>query len=278
MKSKKLFVLLHLLMLCIISCKTYTVAPESFKKQVIESNDNTSSSFKNSIFDAYYLEFLSVNDKEGNPFEMKNTPAVEMRVTLKNKKRKIMYLNTVRLENDSLKGHISMLLGLKTKVAFSDITKIEIQDGGKNFQPLEPTKDELITENAIKLLDNRGELLERLSFDIDTIHFEAGKFNSLFYVKGVIKDNPNQLFFIYYLNNSALELINIKEEILNIEQSYWTTDLFVENNKVFLEQTFYFTTKNGELVKQKNSKKNKYFKTPFLEKLAFEIYREIENR
>jgi hypothetical protein len=42
-------------------------------------------------------------------------------------------LDTVTLENDTLKGEKSRLLGIKDKVPFNEIAKIEVQDGGKKY-------------------------------------------------------------------------------------------------------------------------------------------------
>lgn len=126
-----------------ISCTTYTVLPTDFKKQVIESNsdiqkdakvNNPISPFSKIEYKANSLDYLSVYNKNGSPSSIKNSPAVEMRVTLKNGKRKIFYLDTVTIENDTLKGEKSRILHIKDKVAFSDIVKIEVQDGGKKYR------------------------------------------------------------------------------------------------------------------------------------------------
>ena len=131
------------LLLLMISCKTYTISPESFKEQFVKSGQNKSKEVRtnnplSSVFDFKYLandiKYLNVYDKNGTIFFMQNSPSVEMRVTLKNGKRKYFYFDTVTLENDTLKGGKSRILsGLENKIPFNDIVKIEIQDGGKNY-------------------------------------------------------------------------------------------------------------------------------------------------
>jgi hypothetical protein len=130
------------LVLLLISCKTYTISPENFKKQIIDSNannlkdakvNNPLSQFSSIEYKANNLKYLNVYDKKGSLSFMQNSPSVEMRVTLKNGKRKIFYLDTVTLENDTLKGEKSRLLGIKDKVSFNEIAKIEVQDGGKKY-------------------------------------------------------------------------------------------------------------------------------------------------
>ncbi|MCF6130708.1 hypothetical protein [Flavobacterium wongokense] len=140
MKTKLSLLALVLLM---ASCKTYTIEPEKFKKQLIESNANTLKDvkvnnpltpFSKIEYKANSLKYLNVYDKNGQLSFMENSPSVEMRVTLKDGKRKILYLDTVTLENDTLKGEKSRILGLKSKIPFNDIVKIEVQDGGKKYQ------------------------------------------------------------------------------------------------------------------------------------------------
>lgn len=130
-----------LLLLVLVSCKTYTVAPDSFKKQLIDSNANTLkdvkvnnpiAAFSKIEYQANSLKYLNVY-KDGKLAFMQNSPSVELRVTLANGKRKVFFLDTVTLENDTLKGEKSRILGLKDKVPFNQVVKIEVQDGGKNY-------------------------------------------------------------------------------------------------------------------------------------------------
>jgi PhoPQ-activated pathogenicity-related protein len=92
MKAKLSLLTLVLLM---ISCKTYTISPENFKKQIIDSNannlkdakvNNPLSQFSSIEYKANSLKYLNVYDKKGSLSFMQNSPSVEMRVTLKNGK------------------------------------------------------------------------------------------------------------------------------------------------------------------------------------------------
>ena len=140
MKTKLSLITLLVLM---VSCKTYTVPPENFKKQIVESNannlndvkvNNPISQFSTINYKANSLKYLNVYNKDGSLSFIQNSPSIEIRVTLKNGKRKIFYLDTVTLENDTLKGEKSRILGIKDKTPFSDIVKIEVQDGGKKYE------------------------------------------------------------------------------------------------------------------------------------------------
>ena len=129
--------------LFIFSCSTYVVTPDNFKKQLTENNSNQMKEvkLKNPInqlltikYQANSLKYINVYDKKGTLKFIQNSPAIEMRVTLKNGKRKIFYLDTVTLENDTLKGSKSKILNLKNQVPFDEVVKIEIQDGGKKYE------------------------------------------------------------------------------------------------------------------------------------------------
>lgn len=130
------------LLLLVVSCKTYTISPENFRKQFVEDNANTLKDARvnnplTSLTDIKYqantLKYLNVYDKNGQLNFIRNSPSTEIRVTLNNGSKKIFFLDTVVIENDTLKGSKSRLLGIKDKVPFNTIVKIEVQDGQKNY-------------------------------------------------------------------------------------------------------------------------------------------------
>ena len=145
MKNNRMKIKLSLLALLflLMSCKTYTVTPESFKKQLMEDNANNLKDVKvnnpllkfSSIkYQANSLRYLNVYNKDGIITFIPNSPSVEIRITRKDGKKKIFYLDTVTLENDTLKGEKSRILRIKDNVPFNDISKIEVQDSGKKYQ------------------------------------------------------------------------------------------------------------------------------------------------
>jgi len=128
-----------LLLIFCAACKTYTVDPESFRQQLknakmreVTINDPILGG--TITYSANSLRGISVIDKKGNPFYLGNSPSIEMRVTQKNGKRRIVYFDTVELRNDTLYGRGAKLLNVAyRKIPFDSIVKIEIQDGGKNY-------------------------------------------------------------------------------------------------------------------------------------------------
>ncbi len=142
MKQLNFFTLL-IFILTIFGCKSYTVPVDSFQEQMIKGNNanlkkveinNPLIGFNDNI--KYYSNSLSginVFDKKGNMLYLENSPSIEMRVTLKNEKKRIFYFDTVYIENDSLKGSQSRFIPKIREIAIKDIVKIELQDGGKKF-------------------------------------------------------------------------------------------------------------------------------------------------
>ena len=135
-------------MICLIfvSCKTYTIEPLSFKEQLLKVDPESMKSDENSkvrvgltnvkfSYKSNKISYIKVVDKKGEKDIIANSPAIEMRVTLKNNKKYHFYFDTVYLQNDTLIGGKSRFMpNLVTKIPFDEIFKIEVQDGGKNMK------------------------------------------------------------------------------------------------------------------------------------------------
>lgn len=135
MKSR--FIIL-IICLSFFSCKTYTISPEDFKQQFgsINYDSSTSKTISGTIhYNGFQIKKINVIDKNGKTQTLENLPSLEMRVTLKNSKRKILYFDSMKLEKDTLMGHKSRFLpNLITKIPFNEVAKIEIQESGKKIQ------------------------------------------------------------------------------------------------------------------------------------------------
>lgn len=276
------------LLLLLISCKTYTISPENFQEQIVNSdkNDLKSSDIKDSLqntkkqYQAYKLDYLTVNDKKGKNFQLPNSPSVEMRVTLNNGKRKIFYLDTVILENDTLKGLKSKILGFKNEVAFDDIIKIEVQDGKKNVGNY-ISKEDLISEKSHKTfknnIDNESDYFE---FKLDTISIEGSKFESLYYTKCKFENSNTELKIIFTKNNGKLELITTQETSPFEKNVTWINTFFIENKKIFSNKSFVSKNENStsenKTLDYKKFKFNKSLDTKFLKKFILDLFDKIE--
>jgi len=123
------------------SCKTYTIPVDSFKKQLngIEPSDFKKVYIDGAIYGSYMatpIEKIQCIDKNGNPYELTNSPAIEIRFTYGEKSRKTtFYFDTILLTDSVVIGHRSRLISSLTKeIPINSITKIEIQNGGKKIR------------------------------------------------------------------------------------------------------------------------------------------------
>ncbi len=129
-------------LLLVFSCRTYTISTSSFREQMIKakSENMTEVEINNPLFyrnircSSNNIDQLIVKDKTGNKICMNNSPSIELRVTYRNGKKFHFYFDTVILENDTLKGGRSRFAqNLTQSIPLDSIVKIEVQDGGKNF-------------------------------------------------------------------------------------------------------------------------------------------------
>ena len=89
----------------------------------------------NKSYNSNQIKNIYVVDKNGNKKIIVNSPAIEIKVTLKNNKKYHFYFDTVVLQNDTLTGGRSRFMPkLVKKIPFDSIVKIEVQDGGKNMK------------------------------------------------------------------------------------------------------------------------------------------------
>ncbi len=123
----------------IFSFKTYTISPESLKaqlKDVKRKDVEINNPFDNLDSVKYFannIKKIEVVDKNGKKLRLENSPSLEIRFKLEDKKKFTLYFDTIFIENNILSGDRSRFLGLKKEIEFDKIVKIEIQDGRKNL-------------------------------------------------------------------------------------------------------------------------------------------------
>lgn len=125
-----------------LGLEIYTVTLESLKEQFgnmmnLEWKEVKVKNPKGfiSTYKTFPIETIKCKNDQGKEIILKIKPSIEMRITYANNKKTIFYLDRIRVENNTIFGHQSRLLGFITKeIHFRDISKIEIQDGRKNFK------------------------------------------------------------------------------------------------------------------------------------------------
>lgn len=130
-----------LLAISAASCKTYTIPVDSFKQQ-FDPSVATSNRTVTTVgpwrgrysYRTLNVDSIRVVDKKGNIAWLKSGPSLEMRVTQFGSKRTVFFFDLTRFDGDTLEGSISRLIPTwKKKIPISTISKIEIQNGGKNY-------------------------------------------------------------------------------------------------------------------------------------------------
>ncbi len=119
-------------------CKTYHITPESLREQ-LQGTEPTVVRTQGPVFEVHTykangIRMIHCTDKEGRPVELPNGPSIEARITMRSGKRNTMYFDRIELRNDTLLGHPSRFAPtLEVRIPFSDIVKVEVQNGGKRF-------------------------------------------------------------------------------------------------------------------------------------------------
>lgn len=124
------------------SCSTYFIPVESLKAQFsgIDSTRMISVNVVGPIGEKYrYLAnpitTIKCIDKKNNPVALRNGPSIEMRVTEKSNRKTIFYFDRIFVNNSFLIGVQSRFVPSITKtIPLNDISRIEVQDGKKNFR------------------------------------------------------------------------------------------------------------------------------------------------
>ncbi len=128
--------------LCLCSCVSYYISTESLKQQLasVDSTKLKAVTVKGPMGEKYnYLsngiETINCTDKSGTAMIFDNSPSIEARVTQQSGKKTIFYFDRLFISDSTLLGVRSRFISaIRKEIKLSDIKKIEIQDGGKNFR------------------------------------------------------------------------------------------------------------------------------------------------
>ena len=132
----------------LLGFESYTISLENFKEQFgnmmqkewkeVTVKDPMG---KISKYKTFPMDTIKCKNDEGKEIILKIKPSIEIRITDTNNKKTIFYFDKIRVENNSIFGSQSRILKVLTKeIPFRDITKIEVQDGRKNFKYVDSKK------------------------------------------------------------------------------------------------------------------------------------------
>lgn len=137
-------VLLSLILVGLFGCKTYYMPLQSFKDQFkdIDSVNLRTVNTRGPAGDiveylANPIDYIKCMDKDNKPFELKNSPSIEIRFTENNNKRTIFYFDRVFLRDTIIFGDMSRFIRYRKGISINNVKLIEVQDGHKNFKYVE---------------------------------------------------------------------------------------------------------------------------------------------
>lgn len=282
------------LLLFFVSCKTYHISKEDFKKQLVEHHARTSTSSdqeansnvydKNKVYTAFDLYYFDVLDKKGNKHQFFSNNPSKIRVTSEDGKKRNFYLSTITLENDSLAGYNSYIFGKKHKVAFDLISKIEFQYSTRYTGPPSDIDKSLeIEKNSNKTYKSKGDIIKTTDFETDIYTASITEYKKLYYVSCKFKDGISTLRFLFYLNyDNELEAIIVSESSPFEKEIDYYRKYYLENEVVFYEESSFLakdfnqSSSQYKNTKAKDRRFNKTFTTQYLTSLAFELYNKIK--
>jgi len=122
------------------SCKTYYIPVDSFKQQFAGLSPSREVTTRGPAGDkvtymTYPIDTIKCIDNKGEPYNLPNSPSLEIRFTYDNNKRTIFYFDLIKINDSLLTGGQSRFISsIKKTISLNSIKKIEIQDGRKNFR------------------------------------------------------------------------------------------------------------------------------------------------
>lgn len=144
MRANKIIALLLTGVWILSSCKTYLIPIESFERQFsgIDSTSLKKVRIKGATHDSYFanpIKKIDCIDKQGNAYQLNNGPAIEIRFTYGEKNRKTIFYFDRVIKKDTLiiGGQSRFIPSLIKAIPFNSVTKIEVQNGGKDFRYIE---------------------------------------------------------------------------------------------------------------------------------------------
>ena len=145
MRQKRILTILITGLLFFTSCKTYYISTDSFKQQfagidstklIMVEMTGGGNLWVTEQYLANPLTKIKCQDKKGNPAELENSPAIEIRFTYGgNNKRTSGYFDRVFVSDSRVTFVQSRFIQtIRKTILLNDITKIEVQNGGKNYK------------------------------------------------------------------------------------------------------------------------------------------------
>jgi hypothetical protein len=123
------------------SCTTYLIPVESFNEQFSGMKESEMKEVvvkgpvgEQTTYKTFPQDSVDCIDKNGRRVRLEKAPSLEIRFTDSNNKKTTFYFDRIFVTNSSVKGTYSRILSLDKTISLSNIKKIELQDGRKNYR------------------------------------------------------------------------------------------------------------------------------------------------
>ena len=125
-----------------MGCATFQIPVQSFREQFTGVDMNSLQQVRvngpygmpiSYLANVARIPTIKCVDSNNKEVVLRNSPSIEVRFTHKGK-RNIMYFDRLFIKDSAVVGNPSTFMpGLMNVIPLRDITKIEVQDGHKNF-------------------------------------------------------------------------------------------------------------------------------------------------
>jgi len=85
-------------------------------------------------YQTFPFRYIQCIDKKGRPFQLANSPSIEIRFTDAHNKKTIFYFDLISVTDSTVVGRQSRIIkSIHETIPIASIKKIEVQDGRKNY-------------------------------------------------------------------------------------------------------------------------------------------------
>jgi len=104
---------------------------DSSKMGIVKTQGPLGSIVQYKILPIRYIECV---DRKGQPFQLANSPSIEIRFTDIHNKKTIFYFDLISVTDSTVVGRQSRIIhSIHKTLPLTSIKKIEVQDGRKNY-------------------------------------------------------------------------------------------------------------------------------------------------
>jgi hypothetical protein len=125
----------------LFSCSTYLIPVDSFKNQFAGMKETDMKEViaqgplgERTTYKSFSKDSVDCINKKGEWIRLEKTPSLEIRFTDASNKKTVFYFDRIFVNDSSISGTYSRILGIRKTIPLNSVKKIELQDGRKNYR------------------------------------------------------------------------------------------------------------------------------------------------